>query len=502
MPAESRYAVIGDDHAGVVRTASGLWRSRLRRAGLRTARDFLELPGDIVSGHRDRHVREVLIGGRRCFLKVEHRVPWTTRWHNWRAGAGFTSLSEREAATLRELRHAGVSVPSVVAFGRDDRGRAFLALQAAPGRGLAAALKPGRLSALARWRLAQAVGEAVGRVHRAGFDAPDLSAKHVIVRRCGSVTLIDWPRARRRPTLAHDQCLMALAGIHASLPESLAGPRERLRALKAWMHEVGFHGPAAPWARRVMALATIVADRRSIRDQRSAGRAPRLRWLAGESLCVSPTFQARIGERVPDWLIRAATTPVSRPGTLRPRPDLELTTFPAASLPARGIAALLGRPLVSPGIRLAGLVHRWTRQRLPVVPVAAFGGRPDGGGFLLVVHPKRWMSARQWLAVDRPGRHEVLAAIGRLVRQCRENGAARASARRIVIDLSDRPRPILIPGIELLGPRTPFRHTELDRLADELGLTAAHDRAALVSEGAALPRPETRPLAGPARRAA
>ena len=39
-------------------------------------RDYLDLPGEIVSGHPDRHVARVEVDGRVCYLKRQHRVGW------------------------------------------------------------------------------------------------------------------------------------------------------------------------------------------------------------------------------------------------------------------------------------------------------------------------------------------------------------------------------------------------------------------------------------------
>src|SRR4051794_40339799 len=87
------------------------YRRRFASWGLRAARDFLDLPGEVVSGHPDRHVVRVVLGGRRrvvAFLKREHRVPWRVRFANFRDGFGWMSKSEREALLLAALRRAGI----------------------------------------------------------------------------------------------------------------------------------------------------------------------------------------------------------------------------------------------------------------------------------------------------------------------------------------------------------------------------------------------------------
>src|SRR5687768_9234225 len=92
--------------------------------GLTTPDAFLELCGEIVSGHPDRHVMRVeLPDGRICFLKKEHRVRWKDRFENWRAGSGWCSKSVREGRLLSELEVHRIGTPASLAFGEDGRGR-------------------------------------------------------------------------------------------------------------------------------------------------------------------------------------------------------------------------------------------------------------------------------------------------------------------------------------------------------------------------------------------
>src|SRR4051794_6102520 len=98
-------------------------RSALDQLGLKTASAFLELPGPVISGHPDRHVRRVEIGGRVAYLKVEHRVPWRDRLRHAWFGGGFASKSVREADLLAELAAAGLPAPEWLACGEDGRGR-------------------------------------------------------------------------------------------------------------------------------------------------------------------------------------------------------------------------------------------------------------------------------------------------------------------------------------------------------------------------------------------
>src|SRR5204862_997612 len=98
------------------------WRGRLRLLGLRTPADYLALPEEIVGGHRGRRVGRVSIDGRVFYLKREERVRWLARLTNWLAGAGWSSLSRREARTLSALERDVLPGPRWAACGEDAAG--------------------------------------------------------------------------------------------------------------------------------------------------------------------------------------------------------------------------------------------------------------------------------------------------------------------------------------------------------------------------------------------
>src|SRR5262245_9601373 len=89
--------------------------SLLASNGLRTAREVLELPGVVCSGHPDRHVVRVTLGvGNEAvpaLLKREHRTRWRDRLANAWAGLGLCSKSQREFTMLRALENTGIGVP-------------------------------------------------------------------------------------------------------------------------------------------------------------------------------------------------------------------------------------------------------------------------------------------------------------------------------------------------------------------------------------------------------
>ena len=78
-------------------------REWLASAGLRTASDFLALPGVVVSGHVGRNVSRVEIGPRTTYLKREHVVRHRDRFRAWRDGFGWACVSAREAAVGRGI---------------------------------------------------------------------------------------------------------------------------------------------------------------------------------------------------------------------------------------------------------------------------------------------------------------------------------------------------------------------------------------------------------------
>src|SRR5438128_4902273 len=106
------------------------YRDLLDALGLRTAAQFLALPGVIVSGHPDRHVMRTTLGSVTAFLKREHCVRRRQRFASFLAGFGLVTRSQREAMTLQALEQAGIGCPEWIAFGEDGQGRGFLLLRA------------------------------------------------------------------------------------------------------------------------------------------------------------------------------------------------------------------------------------------------------------------------------------------------------------------------------------------------------------------------------------
>ena len=341
------------------------YRPLLAQAGLTAPEHFLALPAVIVSGHPDRHVARVTVGAGSAavaaFLKREHRVPWRDRLANAWAGFGFVSKSRREAQTLRALSQAGVACPEWLAAGEDGQGRAFLLL-----RGLAGALDlrdflRRRCGAPPReqFRLARTLGEALARTHRAGFNHPDLYAKHVLVAPDGKqVHFIDWQRTRRRTSVPWRTRWRDLAALDATLAEELAPRAIRRTCLRAYLSAtVPARDLAAELTRsldRIRARAHRLLHKRHVRDQRAPPLPPGaqdLLWLDGEALCVTGRFWGELRGGVPDWL-------------------------PLAPAAAGWAGRTDCREVELPGGRRGLLVRRWRNQPLGWLWAALRGGRP------------------------------------------------------------------------------------------------------------------------------
>ena len=335
----------------------------LARAGLTTAAAFLELPGEVVSGHADRHVMRVEVDGTTFYLKRQHVVGWREKLRNRRAGFGWGSRCAREAAVLGQLEAAGLAAPRWAACGTHG-GRAFLLVEEIAGavdlRGL---LGDNALSPARRRALAARLGEALAAVHAAGFATPDLSAKHVLVNpRTLAVTFLDWPSATRG---AGRVCgAAALGALHASLAPALASRADRARVLRAYcsfspsplakegMRRSGF-------AALVLAAAARHAGRRSVRDQLAPAAPQRLVWLAGEAVCAVPEVAAT-------WPQPAAAPTRAGRGEVLVRGR---SFAPLGRLRAR----LRATPWRSPGVTAGRVLFHLQRYGVPAPKLLAFG---------------------------------------------------------------------------------------------------------------------------------
>jgi Lipopolysaccharide kinase (Kdo/WaaP) family len=467
------------------------YRSWLAKCGLRTANDILNLAGEIVSGHANRHVLQVRIpsgGGTRClYLKREHAVNWRVRLRNWRDGFGRVSRAEREAKVLERLEAAGLPGPHGIAYGEDGNGRAFLLVDELTGcRELREILADPALSPADRRRVAERLGEALADLHAAGFDTPDLAAKHVFVRPGSfAVTVLDWPSSRPGRSLELVDRLDALASLAASLADWLATPRERLRVVKSYLARAGrLATRVAPFARAIAARTPKFLRRSSIRTQRQPAHNrddQRLVWLAGEAVCanpdvakqwprpaIAPPFYDRLvedGER-----LELATLP-GRPATL-----LRFRTNEPAG---RVVAWLRGKSWRSPAARLSRLFFHLQSAGVPVPRLLAFGQRPDrafsADSFLLHGLSAGTPALADWIARHGEDREALLAELGGILRTAHDAGCTLGTVTQsaFVLLANGRPRLVVDPT---RGAR--LHRTCTDRLrAGDLATIAPGDRA-------------------------
>lgn len=370
------------------------YRGFLQKHRLRSAADFLALPSVIIGGHPDRHVARVTLGSGpdliTAYLKREHRVLWRERLGNALAGFGLISHSRREARLLQRLKRAGVGCPDWIAAGEDDRGQAFLLVRALDGATeLRQMLRSPEPDLTERRRLARCLGETVAHMHEAGFDHPNLYSKHILVGADRSAFhFLDWQRSRRRAFLSWPRRWRNLAALHATLADELAGPRERLAFLRAYLRNTVPAG-APPFfrketVRRIRHQTTRQMRHRHVRELR---RPPlpdgtqQLIWLDGEALCVTPAMENVFVPEVPSWLTRPldpgafVQTVVSVPGVSR------------AALVRRSRWSLGNlwnwlrrRPPGSPEQRQASRLYHLERNGIPAPRLLAYGHRHVSAG--------------------------------------------------------------------------------------------------------------------------
>lgn len=445
---------------------------RFRHYELTTPEAVLNLPGEIVSGHSDRHVVRVALGQSKrpltAYLKREHRVRWRDRLRSWIQGMGWASLSTREARVLAALQRIGVPGPRVLACG-ESQGRAFLLVQAAPGaidlrqflHRMGAAVPLHRRAAAAR-----KLGTILARLHGAGYDAPDLLSKHILihVRHLG-MTLVDCARMQLRRYISPRRAARDLGRLDASLADSLATPSDRLRCIHSYWRSRG-GGEFAKFSELVRLCGTQgrrAQRRRSVRELR---RAPvdesgqQLRWLDGEALCATRDFWRSCRGAIPSWLWTMARSLVSKP-TIDPvfwnGRRLALQRWPAASRWCRAAARVLGHRVETNWTRRAGALFRLRRHGIAGPRVLAFGRRPDGSGFLLTRPISDTFPIANWMAQSAERPPAVFRRIGRLLRRLHDAGE-RFGRTDESLHITVRGRVVLSAGHALRPmPRPPGR---------------------------------------------
>jgi tRNA A-37 threonylcarbamoyl transferase component Bud32 len=417
----------------------------LRRCGVTTAEAALELRGEIVCGHPDRHVARVELGDgpsrRVVYLKREHVVGLRTRLRSRLAGFGWVSRGEREAVTLRRLEAAGLPGPQWLAYGEDGAGRAFLIVDELAGMSdLRAVLGDTGLSPDERRRLAGRAGRAVADLHAAGFGTPELAAKHLFANpSTGDVSLVDWQSAGSPGQVSDADRARQLAGLDASLSADLASPRDRLRFVRSYLRAVQSEHRLKAFVRAITQQAVRLRDRSSARDQRLPP-APRLVWLAGEQVCVVPELADLWPDPAtgPPFYLDSPTPEewVTFPGDRRAL----LTRFTTVDPLGRLVAAIRERPWRSPAATAARVLFHLRRHGVPAPNLLAFGQRMQSAvradSFLLCEPVAAAVPVAVRLAQlpgDRRSRWNLLHRCGETLRRLHDAGCRPAGTRPVLV---------------------------------------------------------------------
>jgi hypothetical protein len=218
-----------------------------------------------------------------------------------------------------------------------------------------------------------------------------------------------------------------------------------------------------------------------IRDQSDGVtiKSQRLRWIDGERLCVTrPLFAACEGQ-IPAWLRIASRDRVPWPRLIPVNlPRIGggwLFHFPNAPVWKRWLGKAVGRPMRPASVRHSGLAFRLARYGVPTSQLLAFGGREDGGGFLLLRAPTQCRGLREWLALPRPARRTLIYRLGQTLHRAHAAGCRGLCCRNLVVEptTGGRGRMRLVTDGSLRRCSNIDRADavrDLRRLARELGL--------------------------------
>jgi tRNA A-37 threonylcarbamoyl transferase component Bud32 len=411
------------------------YRELLRNLNLTDVEAFLALPSIIISGHPNRNVARVTLGSGpdavSGYLKREHHVLLRDYVSSAVAGFGFLSRSRREAQMLEELKVAGIACPEVIAVGEDGRGRAFLLVRAvSEAIELRDLLRSRRISQPEERRgLGRRLGQALARLHSAGFFHADLNSTHVLVQpQNGAVAFLDWQRSTWHPRLKWGQRCRDLAALDATLASEVAAPRERLGCLREYLRAAGM---SPHLFRRLLVhirrRSRRLLGKRYVRELRDAPLRlgeQNLIWLDGEAICVTPEFQAQLDGKVPYWLLPVA--PHARLRNWSSRQKVPLAGARAGFLSQRTrdlpfawlLTKLRGRPFTSPELRQAATLFRLQRYGVTTPRLLAVGQRPiwpwQSESFLLTEAEDGLVPLTDWLA-----RHTSLTLKSTALRQFR-----------------------------------------------------------------------------------
>jgi tRNA A-37 threonylcarbamoyl transferase component Bud32 len=348
------------------------------------ARDYLALPGVVVSGHVGRNVSRVQVDGGTAYLKREHRVRLRDRLRSFLAGFGFVSLSEREAIVLRKLRSLGLPAPVVIACGEEDR-QAFLLVAEADG-----AIDLRKIPEVTE-SLATTLGTHLAHLHDAGIDQPDLFAKHFLVNPdTEQVTILDWQRARIRNKVSWDHRIQSLGVFRATCSDDVIPADRWEQLLKAYSAKTCAN--LSRLIERVVKAACESRKRRSIRDQLKPSAADQeLVRIGGETVCAVPAVASDLAHpEVIDSLYDSRNK--GRVFHFGSEAAARLVVSSYAYTPGRAWAVLRGKAWRSPELKLARLLFHLERYGIPAPKLLAYGQRIESwrraSAFVLQASPE------------------------------------------------------------------------------------------------------------------
>lgn len=393
--------------------------------GWDSVQSFLKWTGILVNLHRGRQVEQVSLPPRQSaesrhecsfFLKKENAVRWRDRFHNAWDGFGWCSTSVREAAILKSAHAAGIGCPEVVAFG-EHRYQAFVLLRDESDLtdlrvSLEAPQSERELQALA-----EALGEHIAHLHNKGFDHPDLFAKHILVGRRSSglrFCILDWARARRRKSVSWRCRRRQLAVLNATLHDSLASTRLRLRFLRAYLRAATLRMETPPLARfadEIRKHSDALRQKRSIRElgQRAIPAADQqFVSIPSPRLLIVRSHFERFGGQMPDWLIQAgAGDPTEVKESAIPS-GFRFHRWPGSSF-----------EMTMPP--LAHVLFHLQRFGVPVPKLIAVGGSWDGT--FAVTHLEPTIPFHEIYTDASPAsKHRLLCSAGKILRQIHDAG--------------------------------------------------------------------------------
>jgi heptose I phosphotransferase len=312
---------------------------------------------------------------------------------------------------LSRMEAAGLPVPAWIAYGRTSAGEAFLMVDGVSGASLNELLADHRMTPGQIAFVAGRLGATVAGFHEAGFATPDLSAKHLRIRiPAMTMTVLDWQSAPSPGFVSWRDRLNSVALLNATVPESLAGPRTRLRFLREYLGSCEQPRPSLREA--VMFIAERhgqLARRSSVVAQQTVHQPDqRLVWLDGERAVAIPA----VGRTGPDAWHRAD--------------DRQRTTWTTFDPVGRIIAGIRGRPWRSPAADAARLLFQLERSCVPAPRLQAYGQTLRSWGrsqsFLLTDQTQHRRPVDQCLLPDRWDT-ATLRHFGVLLRDLHDAGA-------------------------------------------------------------------------------